>query len=102
MISFNSSLHDTLDIWDRQLCEFGEKIIEGRSQFLSEMNELVGEIHSTLSGGKERLSIGYDKNVSAEDMAEKLKKSREQDIYRKATGCGPHRDDISFFVGEEN
>ena len=101
-ISFNSSLQDTLDVWDRQLCEYGTKIIEGREQFLSEMNELVGEIHSTLSGGKEKLSIGYEKNVSSEDMEEKLKKSREQDIYRKATGCGPHRDDISFFIGEEN
>lgn len=101
-ISFNSSLHDTLDIWDQQLCEYGVRIIEIRNQFLLEMNELVGEIHSTLSGGRERLSIGYDKNVSAEDMAEKIKKTREQDIYRKVTGCGPHRDDISFFVGEEN
>ena len=101
-ISFNSSLNDTLDIWDQQLCEYGTKIIEGREQFLSEMNELVGEIHSTLSGGKEKLSIGYEKNVSSDDLAEKLKKSREQDIYRKATGCGPHRDDISFFIGEEN
>lgn len=101
-ISFNSSLNDTLDIWDQQLCEYGTKIIEGREQFLSEMNELVGEIHSTLSGGKEKLSIGYEKNVSSDDLAEKLKKTREQDIYRKATGCGPHRDDISFFISKEN
>ena len=101
-ISFNSSLNDTLDIWDQQLCEYGTKIIEGRDQFLSEMNELVGEIHSTLSGGKEKLSIGYEKNVSSDDLAEKLKKTREQDIYRKATGCGPHRDDISFFISKEN
>jgi len=101
-ISYNSSLNDTLDIWDKQLCEFGNKIIEGREQFLLEMNELVGEIHSNLSGGREKLSIGYEKNVSAELMEETLRKTREQDIYRKVTGCGPHRDDISFFVGEEN
>lgn len=101
-ISFNSSLIDTLDVWDEQLCECGAGIIEGRAQFLSEMNELVGEIHSTLSGGKEILSIGYEKNVSVEEMAAKLKRTREQDIYRKATGCGPHRDDISFFIGREN
>lgn len=101
-ISYNSSLNDTLDIWDKQLCEYGTKIIEGREQFLSEMNELVEEIHSNLSGGKEKLSIGYEKNVYVEEMEEKLRKSREQDIYRKVTGCGPHRDDISFFVGEEN
>lgn len=101
-ISFNPALSDTMDIWDQQLCEYGAKIMEGRDQFLSEMNELVGEIHSTLSGGKEKLSIGYEKNVSSENFAEKLKRTREQDIYRKATGCGPHRDDISFFIGKEN
>ena len=101
-ISFNSSLTETLEIWDQQLCEYGTKIIEGRAQFISEMNELVGEIHGNLSGGKEKLSICYEPSVLAQDMAEKLKKSREQDIYRKATGYGPHRDDISFFVGEEN
>ena len=101
-ISFNSSLKDTLDIWDRQLCECGTKIIESRAQFISEMNELVGEIHSNLSGGREKLSISYEPSVLQTDMAEKLEKSREQDIYRKATGYGPHRDDISFFVGNEN
>ena len=101
-ISINSSLQDTLDVWDMQLCEYGRKIIEGRELFVSEMNELIGEIHGNLSGGKERLSISYEKNVSSMDLEEKLKKAREQDIYRKATGCGPHRDDISFFVGGEN
>ena len=101
-ISFNPGLSDTLDIWDQQLCEYGTKIMEGRDLFLSEMNELVEEIHSTLSGGKEKLSIGYEKNVSSDNFAEKLKKTRDQDIYRKATGCGPHRDDISFFIGKEN
>ena len=101
-ISFNPALSDTLDIWDQQLCEYGAKIMEGRDQFLSEMNELAEEIHSTLSGGKEKLSIGYEKNVSSDNFAEKLKKTREQDIYRKLTGCGPHRDDISFFIGKEN
>ena len=101
-ISVNSKLKDTLDIWDQQLCEYGAKIIKERNTFLSEMNELVEKIHSTLSGGKEILSIGYEKNVSAENMMEKLIKTREQDIVRKVTECGPHRDDISFFIGNEN
>ena len=101
-ISSNPGLSDTLDIWDQQLWEYGTKIMEGRDLFLSEMNELAEEIHSTLSGGKENLSIGYEKNVSSDNFIEKLKKTREQDIYRKATSCGPHRDDISFFIGKEN
>ena len=101
-ISFNSSLQETLEVWDQQLCEYGTKIIESRAEFVKEMNELVGDIHSTLSGGRERLQISYEPSVASGDMAEKLKKTREQDIYRKATGYGPHRDDISFFVGDVN
>lgn len=101
-ISFNSSLNDTLDIWDQQLCEYGKKIIEGRAEFLLEMNELVSKIHETLSGGKEKLSIRYEPSTAKEELEDKIRKSREQDIYRKATGYGPHRDDISFFVGSEN
>ncbi|MBP3610093.1 MAG: DNA replication/repair protein RecF [Lachnospiraceae bacterium] len=101
-ISFNSSLQETLEVWDQQLCEYGTKIIESRAEFVKEMNELVGDTHSTLSGGRERLQISYEPSVASGDMAEKLKKTREQDIYRKATGYGPHRDDISFFVGDVN
>ena len=101
-ISFQPGLMDTLDVWDAQLLEHGRKIIEGRVQFLSEMNELVGDIHSTLSGGREVLSIRYEPSTTAEEFEEKLKRSREQDVYRKATGYGPHRDDISFYVGGEN
>ena len=101
-ISYNSGLAETLDVWDMQLAEYGSKIIEGRAEFLREMNELVGEIHSTLSGGREKLTISYEPSTEADALAEKLKKTREQDVFRKVTNYGPHRDDISFFIGEEN
>lgn len=101
-IGYQSSLADTLDIWDAQLIEFGSRMIESRESFIKEMNEIVEEVHATLSGGKERLKIFYEPSTSAEEFAIKLKKSREQDIYRKMTHYGPHRDDISFFIGEEN
>lgn len=101
-IGFQPSLKETLDVWDQQLAEYGTKIIESRAVFLQEMNELVEEIHATLSGGKEILSISYEPSAVADEFFVKLKKSREQDIFRKMTHYGPHRDDISFFIGEEN
>ena len=101
-ISYQSSLADTLEVWDAQLAEFGRQIILCRQEFLKEMDEVVKAVHATLSGGKEILTISYEPSVSAEEFEHKLKKSREQDIYRKMTHYGPHRDDISFFIGEEN
>lgn len=95
-ISFNSKLLDTLNIWDKQLVEYGTKIIERRKSFIEQLNEIVHEIHSNLSGGKEQLKLKYDPNVSAEEFSDKLQQSLERDIALKITNVGPHRDDMSF------
>ena len=49
-ISFNSGLKDTLDIWDIQLIEYGEKVIQARKKFVSDINEIISEIHKKLTG----------------------------------------------------
>ena len=97
-IALNHSLQDTLNIWDIKLLEYGCKIIETRAEFISRMNELVGEIHKKLTGGKENLVLQYEPNVDYNDFENKLKKSLERDLYLKSTQVGPHRDDIGFML----
>ena len=99
-IYFNPGLAGTLDIWDEQLCEYGEKIIERRKQFIDDLNEMIGEIHYKISGGKERLVINYEPSCLSGELREKVKKNREKDCYMKITSVGPHRDDFSF-IGNE-
>ena len=89
-------MRDTLDVWDAQLIGYGSKIIRRRAEFISSLNEIVGDIHEKLSGGRERLVISYEPNVSEEEFADRLKRSRDRDCYLKSTGTGPHRDDFSF------
>lgn len=98
-ISFNKNLLDTLSIWDIQLVEYGIKVIERRKLFIQQLNEIVYEIHSKLSGGKEKLLIKYEPNVSVEEFSSKLTNSVERDIALKMTNVGPHRDDMSFLNG---
>lgn len=95
-ISFNKKLLDTLSIWDMQLVEYGIEVIKRRNSFIQQLNEIVYEIHSKLSGGKEELVIQYESNVSIEEFSNKLKNSLERDLALKITNVGPHRDDISF------
>lgn len=91
-------LSGMLDVWDAQLVRFGAPMIQAREVFLQQLETLIGEIHSSLSGGKEQLSVLYEPSVSAEGFAQKLKDGRERDIRQKGTHTGPHRDDISFIV----
>lgn len=97
-ISMNPSLKDTLDIWDMQLVKFGKEIIKLRKKFIFQLNEIIYEIHKNLSGDKEELSIRYDQDVDESTFSDKLLENRDKDIRLKATGVGPHRDDISFNI----
>lgn len=97
-IGFDPSLNDTLDIWDMQLVNFGQELIKERSKFIESLGNIVSEIHSRLSGGREVLVIKYEPNASVEELESKLSSRRTYDIKLKTTSVGPHRDDISFEI----
>lgn len=97
-LSFKPGLKETLSIWDSQLVSFGSKLIERREIFISQLCDIISELHIRLSGGKEELKIIYEKNIEIDDFEETLLKSQEKDVILKQTTVGPHRDDIIFIV----
>jgi DNA replication and repair protein RecF len=99
-ITNNRSLTDTLQVWDTKLIEYGQKIIERRENFINRLNELVGDIHKRLTGGREELKLQYEPNVKASDFESSLRKSFDRDYNLKMTNVGPHRDDLNFILGD--
>ena len=97
-LSFHPEYEETLDIWDLQLAQYGRQVIEYRTDFVKQLNEMNVGIHNQLSGGKEHLEIFYEPNVEAEHLEDALAKNRDSDLRQRTTGIGPHRDDISFIV----
>ena len=97
-LSFHPEYEETLDIWDLQLAQYGRQVIEYRTDFVKQLNEMIVGIHNQLSGGKEHLEIFYEPNVEAEKLEDALVKNRDSDLRQRTTGIGPHRDDISFIV----
>ena len=99
-IGIQPELKDTLDVWDMHLAEYGKKIIEARKGFIDELNGLTGPIHEKLTGGREKLNVCYEPNVTSDRFEEQIFLQRNHDLLLKTTGIGPHRDDISFFVND--
>lgn len=95
-MSFQPSLESTLPLWDEQLVTFGTKIIERREAFMRELADIIGKIHEGLSGGREKLCLSYEPDVTADAFSERLKNARTADKYQRATTVGPHKDDFSF------
>ena len=94
----NPALRDTLEIWDMQMLQYGQKVISKRKEFVKDLNTVIQEIHSNLTGGEEKLEVLYEPSTEAEFFEETLKKNRDRDIRMKMTSSGPHRDDLCFMV----
>ena len=97
-ISFNSGLKDTLDIWDIQLIEYGEKVIQARKKFVSDINKIISEIHKKLTGNQEQIEVIYEPNTGGQSLGDVIQRNRERDLRMMSTTSGPHRDDICFQV----
>lgn len=93
-------LMDTLDIWDMQLAQYGEKVMEGRQKFIQQVNQIISDIHYKLTGGRERITLSYESSIGNLSLEQALKKNRERDIRMKSTPVGPHRDDLCFLSGD--
>lgn len=101
-ISFGDrvSLESTLDVWDMQLVHYGNKIIERRTEFIQEMNEIIASIHKKLTGDREDIKVIYEPHNGSLALEDALKKNRDRDLRLKSTSTGPHRDDICFMTGD--
>lgn len=99
-LAFRPEYEETLDVWDAQLAAYGRDVMKYRKEFIVQLNEIIREIHKKLSGDKEILELHYEPNTEIEEFEAELLKNRSQDKKQKTTLCGPHRDDISFFIND--
>ena len=99
-IYYRPDLMETLSVWDEQLLETGKRIIKRRKVFIEELNEIIGQIHSNISGGKEHLILKYEPNIDDIFFADELLKAKQKDLKLCQTTVGPHRDDMLFSVND--
>lgn len=93
-------LSDTLEIWEMQMVQYGERLIARRKEFVAQINEIIAKIHQKLTGGKESLQIIYEPSTGDLPFEQALKRYRDRDLRMKSTTVGPHRDDIGFLTGD--
>lgn len=99
-IDYNKGALETMDIWDMQLLQYGNKIIERRQKFIEEINKIISNIHKKLTGNREDIKIVYEPSNGALSFEQALLKNKEKDLRIKSTSVGPHRDDIAFLVSD--
>ena len=101
-------LEETLCIWDDSLILLGAKIIAKRLEYLKKLIVSAKEFHSGISSQKEELSIEYvssscveitdTEQIIADKLRDNFIRCKKEDIKLSCTNCGPHRDDLEFFI----
>ena len=82
----------------------GRHVIKKRREFVNELNEIIQDIHSNISGGREKLILKYEPSIDDIYFGDELLKARSRDLKLCQTTVGPHRDDMLFSeaVGHKN
>ncbi len=101
-IAFHHGEADMLDVWDAQLVQYGKRIITERQNFINMLRDVVIRVHEMITGGKEKIEVRYEPNVSAEEFEETLVRKRDMDLRFTTTMSGPQRDDIGIYIGEND
>lgn len=107
-LNINSSLRDTLDIWNNKLISYGSKIVFERLKYIEDLKKKSSDIYSEISQNKEKLCINYNCSIKSVQentvdeifraLEKKLNLNLQSDISNGFTSVGPHRDDIDFFL----
>ena len=87
-----------LNIVDADLAPAGAFVGKCRRAFVAELEALAAARHSSMTGGRETLSLKYESDAgeSAAEFSEKLAAGRKNDMRLEFTGTGVHRDDLKI------
>ncbi len=97
---------ELLNVYNEQLAISGANIIHIRKKYLNEISKIASKKHSAISSS-EILTIDYNysgENVETilESLKSELQQRQAEEMARKQSCVGPHRDDILFYINSND
>jgi DNA replication and repair protein RecF len=100
----------TLDVWDDRLSVLGGAVVARRLDLLESLEPRLSGLYADLGDRPEHLGSRYESatlgvlqrsDISrlGERLADALGAARANDMERRVTTVGPHRDEVAFLIG---
>ena len=89
-------------IFNLQLAEIGREIIKYRLAYLKKITPIAREVYKKITEGNELLSINYKPSFNFNNYEGELENNLQEELKRKHSIIGIHRDDIIFYINNEN
>ena len=88
----------TLEIWDEQMVNLGNKIHEKRKDFIGRFVPIFQHYFSFISCQDEKVSIDYQSQLGEGDFMSLLKQTVPRDRLSQYSTTGIHKDDLDFAI----
>lgn len=89
---------EVISIFNEKLSVAASYIYEARKHLAEQLNACVSGYYAQLSGGKERVRVGYESDLAKGELKALLEKNYERDKLLTYTSLGVHRDDFLFEI----
>lgn len=104
-LKYHTDIEPIIDGFENSLSINAAEIVKYRRKYIEILKKSAPEIYYGISGGREKLEIKYESEISEKTTVEEIKKmyenSRKEDIITKVTSVGPHRDDVLLELNEK-
>ncbi len=110
LLKYDTPDAEALEAWTERLVDIGSALSKHRLRLFARLAPYVAGLYGTLSGG-EQLSVSYHSSVAGEISAipeeadefrtlfrRRLDEKASEEMSRRSTAVGPHRDDVAFKV----
>jgi DNA replication and repair protein RecF len=107
----DSSVLDTLDVWDGHLAAHGAELMAARIDLVNELAPEVQKSYQLLAPSSRPAAIGYRTNIDVQPdrpdtedlraaLLAQMAARRDAELERGVCLVGPHRDDLELRLGE--
>lgn len=109
----DTSVRDTLEVWDRHLAAHGAQLMAARLALVDELNPEVEKAYQLLAPASRMASIRYRASIDVEHvdpldidaleqaLLAELTAKRSAELERGVCLVGPHRDDLELRLGDQ-
>ena len=89
---------ESIEVWNMQMVQLGERIFERRKEFLESFIPVFQKHYDSIGLESEQVSLTYRSQLKEGDFAQLLINSERKDAQTRYTNVGTHRDDLIFEI----
>lgn len=89
---------ESMEVWDAQLIQAGNKIHERRKAFLEEFIPVFQSYYQFIGEESEEVKLEYKSSLNELTFEELLEQNRRKDGHSQYTTGGTHKDDLLFTI----